>query len=144
MSTSELTAYIFAGGMVCIGLCALSGCVYLFRRRSEERARELAMEQELADMIVRQRGVKHEIIQARRMEDGLNGTAFRKQKQLQMLQEARANLINVQNAHLTGEKNIKLESANQKLVRCNPPRLRSKTTTLIMKIDERKKNENRK
>ena len=106
MSTSELTAYIFAGGMVCIGLCALGGCVYLFRRRSQERARELAMEQELADMIVRQRGVKHEILQARRMEDGLNGTAFRKQKQLQMLQEARANLINVQNAHLMGEKNL--------------------------------------
>ena len=62
------------------------------------------MEQELADMIVRQRGVKHEILQARRMEDGLNGTAFRKQKQLQMLQEARANLINVQNAHLMGKK----------------------------------------
>ena len=70
MSTSELTAYIFAGGMICIGLCSLGGCVYLFRRRSEERARELAMEQELADMIVRQRGVKHEIAQARRMEDG--------------------------------------------------------------------------
>ena len=104
MSTTETTAYIFAGGMVCIGLCAISGCVYLFRRRSEERARELAMEQELADMIVRQRGIKHEIAQAKRMESGLNGTAFTKQKQLQMLQEARANLINVQNSHLTGGK----------------------------------------
>ena len=49
------------------------GGVYL-RRRSQERAREL-MEQELADMIVRQRGVKHEILQARRMED-MNGTAL--------------------------------------------------------------------
>ena len=74
--------------------------LYFFRKRSAERARELAMEQELEDMIQRQRGIKHGIVKAQRMEDGLNGEAYNKQRQLQMLEEARDNLINIQNAHL--------------------------------------------
>ena len=74
--------------MVCIGLCALGGCVYLLGEDLKKGTRT-GTGTSTADMIVRQRGVKHEILQARRMEDGLNGTAFRKQKQLQMLQEAR-------------------------------------------------------
>ena len=68
-------------------------CIF-FSKNLQNVARELAMEQELEDMIQDNVELNMEF----KNKDGLNG--YNKQEQLQMLEEARDNLINIQNAHL--------------------------------------------
>jgi hypothetical protein len=68
--------------MVGLAVSAVCCCVGLWVRKSKEQARQLQMEQELEDMITRQRGIKHDIGVLQRMEDGLNGEAYNKLRKL--------------------------------------------------------------
>jgi hypothetical protein len=81
-STSDTTSTVFMAAMVGLAVSAVCCCVGLWVRKSKEQARQLQMEQELEDMITRQRGIKHDIGVLQRMEDGLNGEAYNKLRKL--------------------------------------------------------------
>jgi hypothetical protein len=79
------THLVFMAGMIALGVIVVLLGVYYFVKRAKEQARQITMEQELEDMITRQRGLKREVSRSNRLEAGQSGIS--KKAQLDLVQK---------------------------------------------------------